>query len=114
MSDNLPPTIMSRHLWCHKHLSPLQPDWPRGYALAMVGLFQEGASDPRIAAEVGDSDNPNGAIQAAFNRHKPLCCFLPAGIAEAIIASALRGETYWNPAWPEEMRPKKRQEQPND
>lgn len=105
------PTIMGWHLWCSKHLAPLAPEWPKGAIIAQLGLFQEGASDPRIAEEAGGRsvapEDVAGAIQRAFNAHAPLCCFLPEGIAEAIIASALAGEPYRNPTWPDEMKPKR-------
>ena len=99
-------TVMGWQLWCHKHLSPLQPGWQDSMVpqtLAMLGLFQEAAADPRMREEPGGRAE---AIQAVMNRHKPVCCWLPEGIAEAIVESALRREPYWNPAWPEEMRPK--------
>lgn len=103
-----PPIIMSYHLWCPRHLEPLRAEWPKGYPIAMIGLFQEVSADPRTweGAEKDDSGKvPMAVIQRVMNEVKPVCCWLPDGIAEAIIASALRGEPYWNPSWPEEMKP---------
>ena len=103
MAADRPLTIMGPHLWCHRHLSPLEPDWPRGYLIAMLGLFQEAASDPRMAVL---TEGRVEAIQRVMNDVAPVCCWLPEGIAEAIIQSGLDGKPYWNPAWPPEMRPK--------
>lgn len=109
MTDNLdstpnPLTITGWQMWCHKHLQPLKAGWEDSIipqTIAMVGLFQEAASDPRMHVL---TEGRAEAIQRVMNEVRPVCCWLPEGIAEAIIQSALRREPYFNPAWPEDMR----------
>lgn len=96
--------VMDWDLWCPKHLEPLREGWTESVVpqtIAMVGLFQEAASSPWIQAA---ADNDTEKLQEVMRMFKPICCFLPVGIAEAIIASALRREPYFNPEWPESMR----------
>ncbi|MCC6192076.1 MAG: hypothetical protein IT318_23855 [Anaerolineales bacterium] len=78
-------------MWCDRHLRPLKAEWPRGAALAMLGLFNAAmASDDIMRRAGGKIVN----VPLVLNSIKPVCCFLGDAVAAEVIRLALAGEVY--------------------
>jgi len=77
--------MLWRRDWCARHLEPFRAEWPRGAVTAMIMLYNAAVQMPAIVdAAAGDS----ARIEAAFERFKPLCCFVDAGTLAAIYSKA--------------------------
>ena len=73
-------------IFCPRHLEPFKEAWPKGFPLAMVWFFQYATTMPAIWDKAkGDSEKLNSAI----DEFKPLCCFVPDNVREAITLRAL-------------------------
>lgn len=78
-------------MFCPEHLEPYRADWPKGYPLAMVAMFQAAASDDRISVLCGGDPQ---RLNSVLREHAPLCEFLPVGLTEEITAMSLKGELW--------------------
>jgi hypothetical protein len=92
MTESTPRVELDWSLWCHRHLSPYEAQWPKGAAVAMTRLFNAAVRMPVIADAAGhDARN----LTRALRRFAPLCCFISREALEAIYAETV-------PAPPEE------------
>lgn len=91
--------------FCARHLEPFRAEWPKGAALAMVGLVSAALSDPRIhamAVTLPDGKKDASQLDALISEHTPLCCFIAEDLIAEITMLSLRGEI-WKPD-PEDPR----------
>lgn len=73
-------------MFCPRHLEPFKQDWPKGYAIALTELFKYAVAMPAISEHAKNDANN---IQAALERFKPICCFVPKEVRRSIIKKAL-------------------------
>lgn len=73
-------------VFCPRHLEPFRANWPKGYPLAMMWLFQYAASMPAIQDA---ADRDANKLTAAVREFSPVCCFVPDDVREAVILRAL-------------------------
>jgi hypothetical protein len=82
---------LSWDMWCSRHLVPLKEAWPKGAGLAMLGLFNAFAADPRI---VTAAHGKVGELPLVINAYKPLCCFVGDEVMAEVTRLALEGTIY--------------------
>jgi hypothetical protein len=67
------PTFEPTIHWCARHLEPFRAEWPVGWPLAMMGLFQESVRNLEIIDAAGGQTEMLDRVLREFS---PLCCFL--------------------------------------
>jgi hypothetical protein len=78
-------------MFCDKHLLPLKKEWPSHAAHAMLGIFTAAVENEEIMKRAkGKQEN----LALVFNSIKPVCCFLPDGVAEKVVEMALQNKVY--------------------
>lgn len=83
-----PQIAVKDNYWCRDHLRPFRDDWPRGYMIASILLFQTSCEDESIvAAAQGDAFQ----LQGVLDEFSPLCCRLPYQVLRRIYDLSLRG-----------------------
>ncbi len=92
MTDERPPTTkLDWSLWCHNHLRPFKRKWPKGAAMAMLGLFNAALNDDRIRK---GTKGQVEVLEAVLNAHRPVCCFLPRTVIRDVVRCAREGKVY--------------------
>ncbi len=84
-------------VWCNHHLRPLKARWPAGFALAHLGLFYAFLNDKRGLVLCGGDAS---ATPRCMRQVAPVCCWLAEGVAETIVAEALKGKCHGMPTQP--------------
>lgn len=67
------PTFEPGVHWCPRHLQPLRTTWPRGWALAMLGLFQVCVRRQDIIDAAGADTR---MLDRVLREYAPLCCLV--------------------------------------
>lgn len=91
-----PQIVLDHTAWCAAHLEPFRAEWPRGYGVAQVLLFQEAIKDTEIQRACGWNPDTGqtgdvGALSGVLIEFSPLCCRLTREERRAIYAQALGG-----------------------
>jgi hypothetical protein len=69
----------------HWHLVPFRDDWPGGWGVALVKLFDAAVKDSRLAdQEFSDTVPVEVAITSAIAKVRPLCCFVGDDVMRVI------------------------------
>lgn len=93
--DKTPTTELGPNLWCDKHLGPLEPEWPKGYGMAMISMFHHAVQTDKIQR---GSKGQTELIEVALNVNAPVCCnILGDDLSRKIIRASLQGEAYGVP-----------------
>lgn len=74
-------------LFCPRHLKPLRAEWPYGYAVLMMAVFQHALREPEIVRAVGGDADRLGPV---LREYGPLCCRMSDTDMERWTALALR------------------------
>jgi hypothetical protein len=90
MTDN-PGVTLDWDLWCSKHLEPLRAEWPKGAAMAMMGLFNAAVNNERII-KTADADARN--LTSALILHAPICCLVGDENMHLVIGYAKNGQIF--------------------
>ena len=86
-----PMTKLSWDLWCSTHLEPFRAEWPKGAALAMLGLFNAAVRDDAI---IEAADHDTYKLTDTLDRFKPVCCHLGDEIMHLVVGYAKEGQVY--------------------
>ncbi len=78
-------------LWCGRHLEPYRAQWPLGAPSAMIMLFQAAAEMPAVVVDAAHGNTDE--LEAALNRFKPICCFIPKAKLDEIYAKTVPVDT---------------------
>jgi hypothetical protein len=90
MSEN-PQVELDWKLWCSKHLEPFREEWPKGSALAMMGLFNAAVNDERII-ELANHDT--NKLTETLRAYSPVCCTLGDDVMNLVVGYAKEGKIF--------------------
>lgn len=67
------PTFEPSTHWCARHLEPFRRNWPHGWAVAMMAIFEECVRRDDIVAAAGARVEMLDRVLREFS---PLCCLV--------------------------------------
>lgn len=103
VTDNPLVNLDFRTAFCDRHREPLRAEWPKGAALAMLGLFNAIVADERVVAMLpkdAEGKADTYALDGVLTEVGPFCCFLGDAIAGEVVALALDGRVWGIPGPP--------------
>jgi hypothetical protein len=94
VSENPKITLTFTEMFCSIHGEPFREQWPKGVALAQLGMFNAALRDDRIIEACGRDENGKGdgrQLNRVLREFGPMCCFLEPETVANVTMLALVG-----------------------